>query len=107
MNMQDQVLIENKLLTALLTFYEFPDREKAELFMREAFATYCEERNLKRKEVYSFLRSRIKSMAEFNRNIDPKLADELGRIVLTEKERGKKSPQKPKPKARNDDDDAR
>ncbi len=105
LSMQDQVLIENKLLPAILTFYELPDREKAEIFVREFFAKYCEERNLDRKAVYSFLQQRIKGMSEFNKNISPKLADELGSIVLTEKERGKaRNPRTPKAKRKNADD---
>ena len=108
LSMQDQVLIENKLIPATLTFYELPDREKAEIYIREFFAKYCEGRNLDRKAVCSFMRQRIKEMSEFNKNIDSELADKLGLMVLTDAERGKKkSAKKPTARKKSDDDEAR
>ena len=108
LSMQDQVLIENKLIPATLTFYELPDQEKAEIFIREFFARYCEERNLDRKAVYTFMRQRLKEMSEFNKSVDPKLADKLRSVVLTESERkNEKRTRKSTARGKSDDDDAR
>lgn len=108
MKMQDEVLIENKLVTAIIAFYELPDREKAKTFVKEAFSRYCEEKNLNRKEVFDFVEKCLKNMAEFNKNIDPELVENLDKIVLTERERTtKKSSKKPRSRAKSDDDDAR
>ena len=108
LSMQDQVLIENKLIPATLTFYELPDGEKAELFIREFFTKYCEERNLDKKAVYLFMRQRLKEMSEFNKNVDPKLAVKLRSMVLTESERkNQKRTRKSTARGENDDDDVR